>query len=160
MARDPRREVDRLAEEMQAVIQTVRREVRGKPRAEAQRHLEESLRSHGMWLPLSVSRNLARHMADPWWPLRHPLGFWKEFRGARREAMVDQTQIEESNREMEELVARLEDIPELRSVKAPPPGSPGDGAVYVVTIDPWSERVVRQIEVLAPPAKVVVEREH
>lgn len=158
MARDPRREVDRLAEEMQAVIQAVRREVRGKPVAQAQQHLEESLRSHGMWLPRPVSRNLARHMADPWWPLKHPLGFWQEFREARREAMVDQTEIEESNREMDELVARLEDIPELRSVKAPP--RPGDGAVYVVTIDPWSERVVRQIEVLAPPAKVVVQREH
>lgn len=139
------------------MIQTVRREVRGKPAAEAQQRLEDALRAEGMWLPRLVRRNLARHMADPWWPMKHPLGFWREFLDSRREAMADQTEIEVSNGEMEELVARLEDVPELRSIKRR--GSSDDRAVYLVTIDPWSERVARQIEALAAPLTVVVEHE-
>lgn len=154
---DAPREVDRLAEEMQAVIQPVRNEVRGQPTAEAQQHLDDALRANGMWLPHLMRRNLARHMADPWWPTKHPVGFWREFLESRREAMADQTEIGVSNEEMEELAARLEDIPELRSIRRR--GWPGDSAVYVVTIDPWSARVAGQIEALAAPAKVVVEHE-
>jgi hypothetical protein len=154
MTADPRREVDRFADEIQAAIKSVGRKARGMSIAEAQKCVSEALGARGLELPDSATREFARSIADPWWPVKHPVAFWKEFQGARREDDVADSDPLLNDPELAWLERRLEKVDQLRSIWAPGPS--GGSRVFVVAIDPWSERVARRVRARATPLEVTV----
>lgn len=145
--------MDRPADETQA-IEFARRQARGMSTAEAQKCLEDALRARGVSLPESVTAHLARSMADPWWPVKHPVAFWNEFHEARRDHGGDDVHDPMDDPELRWLERRLVKLDQLRGIWAPGPA--GANRVYVVTIDPWSERVARRVRALAAPLQVTV----
>lgn len=149
-----RREVDRLADQAKSAIDSVRRQARGMSTAEAQKCLGDALRARGVPVSESFTAHLARSMADPWWPLKHPVVLWNEFQEARRDHGRDDVHASTGDPELDWLETRLQKVHQLRRIWAP--GSVADDRVFVVTIDPWSERVARRVRGLAAPLQVTV----
>jgi hypothetical protein len=152
MATDRRRDIDRMAEEMQAAIKSVNRRARGMSTTDAQVCLEDALRARGLHMPDSVTGHIARHLADPWWSVKHPVAAWKEFREMRLEDSGGVEAIT-GDPELDELSSRLDKVDQVRGIFGPV----GADRVYVVTINPWSGRVARRVRALAAPVDVDVQ---
>ncbi|HLN75806.1 MAG TPA: hypothetical protein VK204_02100 [Nocardioidaceae bacterium] len=65
---------------VRAAMRSVRREVRGLPLDAATERLTRALRERDVYVPPSQLRSLARHLADPWWLLKHPIRGRRELR--------------------------------------------------------------------------------
>jgi hypothetical protein len=146
-----------LTGDIAAVYREVERTARGRPIAEVRDELERRLRERGVQLPPEALQldDVARAMAEPRWPLKHPVEFLRWTRDRKVAAPPGDEPAEGDDPEWVRL-ERLLDKPRL-NVTGMGKFLTSDGWKYVVRIDPWSERRARRIRRICAPVPVTVE---
>jgi len=79
-----RRTMQRHVEDLADIFQQVQRSARGKPTADVRAELERGLRERDIPFPPDALDDAARSMAEPNWPLRHPIEFVRWVRDGKR----------------------------------------------------------------------------
>jgi hypothetical protein len=137
---------------IKSAIDEVQRDSRGLPVAVVEARLVSALRKRDAFLPIKHVRCLARDMADPWWPVKHPVQAMREVRSHRTSTDPDSTRLEAEADHLEQRFDLVDQVTEMSSRRT------FDGIVHEVTIDPWSPRLAARIHRLASPIRVVVKR--
>lgn len=142
-----------VVERFQRAIADVRNDVRGLPFDIATARLLDAMRHHDVYMPHDVVRRTARHLSDPWWPIRHPFTAWRE----ARPSMAD-TEGENFKAEADELSRRVDMFADRRELNSLSVQSRRtlDAVTHVVCIDPWSSSMARRIVEVAAPITVDV----
>ena len=148
-----RRTMQRHVEDLADIFQQVQRSARGKPTAEVRAELERGLRERDIPFPPDALDDAARSMAEPNWPLRHPIEFVRWVRDGKRKTAQVGVLDPDDDPEWARLERLLDDRPEVRGFGK---FRTHDGWSYVVRIDPWSERRARRIRRICAPLPVTV----
>lgn len=145
-----------LTEDIAAVFREVERTARGRPTAEVRAELERRLHERGVRLPPEVLMldGAARAMAEPMWPLKHPVEFLRLGRSRKLEAQPSDEFVDDDPEWVR--LERLLDGPRL-NVTGFGKFWTREGWSYVVRIDPWSERRARRIRRICAPLPVNVQ---
>jgi hypothetical protein len=155
-----RRLVELRGEATRAAHDEVNAHARGRPVDEVRVDLERALRARDVWVPPEVLDRIAQGMADPWWPLRHPVQFLREMRMLRKGSEGDKEDEDPHDATLERISKALEDRwwrPrrgfEVRFIRA---HRTFDDWAYTVAIEPWSERAAKKVRRLCAPTNVTV----
>jgi hypothetical protein len=144
-----RRHIELRGEAQRAAFDEVKAHARGRPVVEVRLDLERALRARDVWVPPAVLDRIARAMAEPWWPLRHPVQFLHEVRTLRSGTEGDNEDEDSYLATTDRLWEALEDRRwrprrgvEVRFIRA---HRTFGGWAHTVAIEPWSERAVEKV---------------
>lgn len=141
-----------------AAVRAVRANRRGKSTAEVTDELESQLAASGRSLPREALAYLAREIAEPHWPLRHPIEFVREIRASRRRRdedpfgdFGDSFGFDEAGEDgFSELLHQVREKPDVRSARF----APDDPEVIEVVLLPWSESSAQRLRDFCLPHEV------
>jgi hypothetical protein len=144
-----RRHVELHGEAQRAAFDEVNAHARGRRVDEVRLDLERALRARDVWVPPEVLDRTAQAMAEPWWPLRHPVQFLREMRTLRNGSESDDEDEDSEVATTDRLSKALEDRRwrprrgvEVRFIRA---HRTFGGWAHTVAIEPWSERAVEKV---------------
>jgi hypothetical protein len=143
---------------VRSAFEEVGRGARGRPVDEVRADLERALRARDAWFPAEELDRVARAMAQPWWPLRHPGQYLQQMRVARSHSSNGSP--DEEDPILTRIEERLEETkwPPRRGFEVTGIGSRRtfDGWAYTVAIKPWSEQAAEKVRRLCAPTPVTV----
>ena len=141
---------DAIAASLEAASGALRRTHRGRPVDEVLTALRARLGSDAPTWPDAVMLEVARMVANPFWPLRHPIQFMRSYRGGQTETNEQPTVETESDREFQLLSERLRDRVGVRVVGM----SSTEPDTVEVTLEPWSEQSAQVVRGICTPRQV------
>jgi hypothetical protein len=155
-----RRHVELRGEAQRAAYDEVNAHARGRPVDEVRVDLERALRARDVWVPPEVLDRIAQGMAEPWWPLRHPVQCLREMRTLRSGSEGDNEDEDSELATTDRLWEALEDRRwrprrgfEVRFIRV---HRTFDRWAYTVAIEPWSEPAAETVRRLCAPTNVTV----
>jgi hypothetical protein len=155
-----RRHVELRGEAQRAAYDEVKAHARVRPVDVVRVDLERALRARDVRVPPEVLDRTARAMAEPWWPLRHPVQFLREMRTLRNGSEGDNEDQDSEDGTTDRLWEALGDRRwrprrdfEVRFIRA---HRTFDGWAHTVAIEPWSERAAEKVRRLCAPTNVTV----
>jgi hypothetical protein len=158
-----RRHIELEGEAVRAALDEVNAHARGRRVDGVRVDLERALRARDVWgVPPEVLDRTARGMAEPWWPLRHPLQFLREMRTLRNGSEGDNEDEDPDDATLDRISEALEVSGwpprrgfEVRTIRA---RRTFDVWAYAVAIDPWSELAAEKVRRLCAPDKRACDR--
>jgi hypothetical protein len=155
-----RRHVELRGEAQRAAYDEVKAHARGRPVDEVLVDLQRALRARDVWVPPEVLDRIAQGMAEPWWPLRHPVQSLREMRTLKNGSERDNEDEDPHEAILERISEALEDRRwwprrgfEFRFIRA---HRTFEDWAYTVAIEPWSERAAEKVRRLCAPTNVTV----
>jgi hypothetical protein len=96
-----------VASGIRSVVDGLRRELRGVPVDVAEQRLIRAFGERDIFVSRRAVRWLAQRVADPWWPLKHPLQTRRQFREWPREPDLESAAAEAEADEVSNRIGRV-----------------------------------------------------